>query len=81
MIVIIMIIIMLFKVGKLVHIFATSIPATLFCTLMNVELLINPGCLHYSFCKSLSPGSRKEYDEFSPHSKTTFKKVAITVST
>ncbi|XP_015752908.1 PREDICTED: uncharacterized protein LOC107332683 [Acropora digitifera] len=41
---------------------------------MNLELSINPGCLHYSFCKSLSPGSRKEYDEFSPHSKTTFRK-------
>ncbi|XP_044164602.1 uncharacterized protein LOC114974859 [Acropora millepora] len=33
-----------------------------------------------NFSLSLSPGSRKEYDEFSPHSKTTFKKVAITVS-
>ncbi|XP_044170187.1 uncharacterized protein LOC122954239 [Acropora millepora] len=27
-----------------------------------------------NFSLSLSPGSRKEYDEFSPHSKTTFKK-------
>lgn len=30
------------------HIFSTSIPATLFCTLMNLEMLINPGCFHFA---------------------------------